>query len=82
VYFTAGYLLPADTGRTLPMDVENAVIQIMRYKYWNDQRDPTLRSENDGSVSHVYWVGPPGEKSNMPPAAAAILDNYRTPVLA
>lgn len=80
-YFTGGYLLPGDTSRTLPMDVENAVIQIMRYKYWNDQRDPTLRSESDGSISRTYWVGPPSEKSNMPMSAAAILDNYRTPVL-
>lgn len=76
--FTAGYIFAADASRTLPYDVEDAVIRYMKYMWSTRDRDPTLRSSGEPGVGQqLYWVGPPGQKSNMPDDAAAILDNYR-----
>lgn len=76
--FTAGYIFAADATRTLPYDIEDAVIRYMKYMWSTRDRDPTLRSSGEPGIGQqLYWVGPPGQKSNMPEDAAAILDNYR-----
>lgn len=80
VAFQAGYLLPSDSSRDLPYDVEDATMRYLRYMWFTGDRDPTLRSEGEpGLGNKLYWIGPPGEGSNMPPDVQAILDNYRVP---
>lgn len=78
VNFTAGYIFAADSTRTLPYDIEDAVIRYLKYQWFTRDRDPTVRSTGEPGVGNqMFWVGPPSENSNWPADAAAILDNYR-----
>lgn len=79
VEYTAGYILPGDTGDDLPADVERAAAELVKLRWFSRDRDPTIARE---SVPEVYDVtfagGRAGEQAGaMPPAIAAALDAYR-----
>jgi hypothetical protein len=84
VSFTAGFLLP-DKGddRTLPYDIEKAVIDLVKGARAARLRDPTLKEIEVVDVDRkVYWVGGMPCGSTLPPDIAATLDPWRYTALA
>lgn len=76
VAYTAGYLLQ-DEGddRTLPYDVEQAVIDLVKSARSARTRDPNLREIEITDISRkVYWVGGTPSDTTLPPGIADILD--------
>lgn len=75
VQYTAGYA-------SVPPDLESAVIQMIKAKYFARGRDPYIKSEEvTGVQSYQYWVQA-GSGGGMPPDISDVLDNYRQPVIA
>ncbi|ANM12050.1 phage head-tail connector protein [Rhizobium sp. N324] len=73
--YTAGY-------SSIPADVQDAAIRMVKARYMARGRDPFLRSENIPGVRDVsYWIATGSDAGNMPPDVADILDNYRQPVV-
>jgi len=72
VEYRAGHILPGDEGRTLPADVESAVLLLVR-AWWNARtRDPLVKSiDTPDILSESYWVG------STPPEVTTVLDRYR-----
>lgn len=71
VQFTAGYVLPGNTGSNLPVNIQRAVIKLARLEFRGKDRDPALRSQSAGEVgTQSFYVGVP--KDVMDVAA-----NYR-----
>jgi len=64
-----------------PADIQDAVIRLVKLRYFARTRDPLLKQENaDGVGSSTYWVGP--TDTGLPPDIQDLLDNYRVPVSA
>lgn len=80
VVFVAGYVLPGGVS-TLPNDIEDATIALMKSAYMARQKDPALKSyEVPGVVSETYWIAGPGDESgNLPPEVTSLLDPHRRP---
>lgn len=89
VTFKAGWLLP-DKGddRTLPYDIERAVIDLVKLARSARTRDPMLKAIEVVDIDRKeYWVGGVGGasgsgNSGLPPDIAATLDRYRYGALA
>lgn len=79
VTYIAGWVLPGDSGtRTLPYDIEDAVISLIKAARAARTRDPLIRSESvDGVGRTDYWVRGIGESGGIPPDVASKLDPYR-----
>lgn len=80
VQYAAGYK-PTDPGFT---DVADAVIRMVKARYFAQARDPSLRSENiTGAYEAQYWFasGPGAAVGNLTPDVEALLDKYRVPVV-
>jgi Phage gp6-like head-tail connector protein len=78
VTFTAGYVLPGAPGRTLPYDIEDAVLRLVKHQWFSRLRDPAMKMQSVAGVGEEqYWIGAIGQDGNMPPDVTAILDNYR-----
>jgi hypothetical protein len=78
VAYQAGYVLPGDTGRNLPADIELATLELIRTRFLTKGRDPTIRSVNiPGVMQTDYWVGGMSDNGAIPPNVAGILDQYR-----
>lgn len=81
VDYTAGY----DLIETLPPDIEDACIRMVKAR-WNARgRDPFLKARSVDipgvrSTRDEWWVST-SPVGNMPPDIADLLDNYRTPVV-
>ena len=76
VTFNAGFA-------TIPGDIVDAVMRMVRNRWNAKDRDPSLRSENIPGVREVqYWVATGDQAGNMTPDVTDILDNYRVPVIA
>jgi hypothetical protein len=77
VAYQAGYA-------TIPADLQDAVIDLIKGRWYARSRDPGLRQESvDGVWSGTYWFGTgPGGPADMPDYVAAKLDRYRVPVVA
>lgn len=75
--FTAGYA-------AIPNEIADAVIRLVKIRYFGRDRDPMVRAENvEGVESRTYWFATgPGGTGNMPPDVTDLLDNYRVPVIA
>lgn len=84
VSFTAGFLLQAEgDDRTLPYDIEKAVIDLVKLARSARLRDPALKEiEIVDVVRKVYWVGGIPGGSTLPPEIAATLDQWRYTALA
>lgn len=86
VVYNGGWYTPkqeddAEGTRTLPYDVEQAVIGLAVHLYHAESRDPTVTSESLMEASQTYAGTPGGSGSDWlvsaVPAAAAILKRYR-----
>lgn len=74
VQYTAGF-------STIPADVQDAVIRMVKARWFTRQRDPLLRQEDvPGVYSASYWVATGSEGGAITPDVADLLDNYRVPV--
>lgn len=86
--YTAGYLPPLDSPpggyvRSLPQDVEDATLELVKADYFARTRDPLLRSEGDPNVAtQQWWVGSTrGGESGLNEDIAGLLSKYRDPVV-
>lgn len=78
VTYVAGWLMPDDDGRTLPQDIEDAAIALIKAARFNRTRDPLLRSENILESLYSYTLFAPSDKDGVMPAdVAALLEPYR-----
>lgn len=78
VQYQAGY-----TAATMPDDLQQACIELVKESWFSRTRDPKLRQENvEGVISSTWWFssGPGG--GAFSPAIEAMLDQYRVPVVA
>lgn len=81
VLYAGGYILPAESGSTLPVGIQGACIELIS-DYWAAKgRDPSVRSEEMPGVRRVdYWVGAVGEAGELPPRVVMKLAPYRRAV--
>lgn len=78
VTYVAGWLLPGETGRTLPYDIEDACIQLVKAERFARKRDPMLKGEETAGIGrNDYWVGATPGGNSIPSDIAAALDPYR-----
>lgn len=79
VVYVAGYVLPGNSGRTLPADIEDATIELMKSAYFTRTQNPALKGYDiPGVVSETFLVGSPGDESGaFPPKVCSLLDPYR-----
>ncbi len=66
----------------IPPDVQDAVIDLVKMRWFSRQRDPMVRSENvEGIYQAQYWFGTgPGAPGDLPAYVVSKLDRYRVPV--
>jgi len=79
VVYTAGFVLPGATGRTLPQDIERAAIMLIgRYASVTPQ-DQLLRRETVEGIgsTELFQLG----SSGVPPEVEALLSRYRLPAI-
>ncbi len=68
-------MLPGESGRTLPHDVERAALTLAKGNCCARNRDPLIRSETvEGAGSTDYFAG---TVSDLPPEVEALLTPYR-----
>lgn len=68
---------------TLPGDVIDVAVRMVKNRWNLRGRDPYLRSETIPGVREAsWWIATGNEAGNMPPDIVDILDNYRVPVIA
>lgn len=88
VTYTAGWMLPDKDPRTLPYDIERAVIDLVKLARTSRNRDPLLKTLTINDIStKEFWVGGLGgtgatDNPGLPPDIAATLDRYRYGALA
>jgi hypothetical protein len=76
VQYTAGYA-------TIPVDVADAVVRMVKTRWFARERDPMLRGESIPGVRDVqYWVPTGDDAGSMSPDVVDLLDGYRVPVIA
>lgn len=81
VSYIAGYTLPGQTNRNLPMDVESACVSLVKSRWYAKSRDPMIKSVVIPQVMETtYWVGGTGAGSDndLPPDVVSLLNPYRT----
>lgn len=77
IEYDAGFVLPGETGRTLPADVERAAIIAVKSLYLSRDRDPLLRSEEvAGVASFSYTTGAEGHASGLSVDVRALLSAH------
>lgn len=77
VTYTAGWLLPNDSGNNMPFDIEDAAIGLIKLARAARERDPLVKSENfAGILATTYWTPSPGDDP-IPPDIAYKLAPYR-----
>lgn len=82
VEYQAGYALPGDPVRTLPEDIERAVILLVRHQWHARGCDPLVKAEEVDGVGRVeYWFGGGTKGSALPVEVDALLTPYRQPVM-
>jgi hypothetical protein len=78
VTYVAGWALPDDDDRTLPFDIEDAAIELVKANRFGRARDPLLRSENILESLYSYSLFAPGDTPDVfPPSVTAKLAPYR-----
>ena len=76
ITYSTGYLLPGETGRTLPHDIERACILMVRGAWHSMGRDPLLRSEDTAGVAAFTYFA--AGAAAVPLEAQALLSPYQT----
>jgi hypothetical protein len=67
----------------LPADIVEAVLRIVRERYFAWKRDPMLRGESiPGVYDAQYWVRDTGAEGNATPDVSDLIDFYKLPVAA
>jgi hypothetical protein len=67
----------------IPDDITDAVIRMIRNRFFARDRDPTLMNENIPGVYEArWWIATGKDAGNMTPDVTDLLDNYRVPVTA
>ena len=68
----------------IPDDVQDAVLLLVKARYYARKRDPMIRQENAAGIAEfTYWFGTgPGGPGDLPVDVAAKLDRYRVAVVA
>ena len=67
---------------SIPADLEDAAIRMIRTRWFAKDRDPMARSVNVvGVLEQQFWVPTGTDAGNMTVDVADILNNYRAPVL-
>lgn len=76
IVYQAGYA-------SLPPDLSDAALQLVKARWFARTRDPRLRSENvAGAYDATWWFAAgPGSEGDLPPDIKAMLDRYRVPVI-
>lgn len=72
------------TSTTIDAEIQDAVIQMCKARWFARLRDPLLRAQNiEGVVDNTYWFGAgPGGDTDMTPEIEAKLSRWRVPVTA
>lgn len=66
----------------IPDDVVVAALRWMVWRWSERTRDPTLKATQQPDYgTKSYWVGGPPMSGGVPQEIAALLDNYRVPVI-
>jgi hypothetical protein len=74
--YAAGY-------ETIPGDVVDAVIRMVKNRWFMRGRDASLRQQNvPGVLEQTFWVATGAEAGAMTPDVVDLLDGYRVPVIA
>lgn len=82
VAYTAGWLLPSESGRNLPEDIERACIMLTSLMWFSKDRDPKVKEEVvQGVGSTAYWVRGENETSIMPIEVLSLIDPYRVEIV-
>ncbi|MBA2708554.1 MAG: hypothetical protein H0U59_12190 [Gemmatimonadaceae bacterium] len=77
ITYKAGWTLPGVVNFTLPLDIEGAVIGMVRSARFSSGRDPAVKSEWTTDIERIdYWVGSIGENGAFPPDIASMLDPF------
>lgn len=80
ITYTAGFLLPGQSGRNLPHALEAGAISLVQSFWQSRGRDPLVKSEDIPGVMRVdYWVGSVGEAGDLPPDVMAKIAPFRRP---
>lgn len=78
VVYSAGYIMPGQTGANLEPALEAAAVELVQSYWMSRGRDATIRSEDvPGLGSVTYWVGAIGESGDLPPSVEARLAPFR-----
>ena len=80
VFYSGGWLMPDDEGRTLPPAIEAAAVAYCRSMLSSRDRDPMLRSvEIPGVITRDYYSGSRagGENSMLPSDVASMLGPFK-----
>ena len=82
IVYTAGFTLPPVDNCTLPADVEDACLRMIKARWISRDRDPFLKSEDIAGIGREeYGMGAQGN-GNITPDIEDLLENYRDIVLA
>lgn len=79
VTFSAGWKLPdAEDDQTMPSDIEDVVVDLVKLKRASRNRDPLVKSIEVVDVDITqYWVGSTGKDGALPQELTSRLDGYR-----
>jgi hypothetical protein len=76
VQYPAGYAL-ANLS-----DAQEAVVEMVKERWFARTRDPMLRQENiSGAYEATYWISALKDSGAMTPLVTSLLDQYRVPVI-
>lgn len=76
--YRAGYVMPGQTGRTLPNDIERAAILLVKTAYFGRDRDPQIKTETvEGVGSTSYGFAGLDRGFTLPPEVEGLLSRYR-----
>ena len=68
--------------KVIPADVGDAVLRMVKARWFARTRDPLLRSENIPGVREAqWWVATGDQAGNLTPDVVEILNSYRVPTV-
>lgn len=79
IVYKAGYVPADETGASVPDDLRDGALELLKSRWFALERDPYLRSEEvPGLAKYSYGFGSAAQSgSDMPPEAEALLSSYR-----